>query len=172
MSVSDFPVYRNPSQLLRFLGLSGPDAPNRVADQISGDVNLLPWWLLANEQIGSAQAAPAAAAVGLLVAASLTVPADQRWIITTFTVSTAPIAAAHTLRLAGGFSQGGFLFVVGPNYSFVAGEQGFVDAFAGRGRDAWWTLGPGESIGPVVVGNTGAAPGNVTLRIKYVSYPL
>lgn len=169
--ISQGAVNRNPAQLLRFLGLSGPDSPNFVHDGISGTVPLLPWWLLANEQIGSAQAAPGVGAVGLLATAALTVPADQRWIITTFTVSTPQIAAAHTLRLAGGFSQGGFQFVVGPVVSFIALEIGFVDCFNGRGRDAWWTLNPGESIGPIVVGNTGAAPGNVNLRIKYVSYP-
>jgi len=170
MSVSDGAVNRNPSQLLRFLGLSGPDAPNRVADVVVGGVPLLPWWLLANEQVGVASAAPGVGFVGLLTTASLTVPADQRWIITAFSVSTV-LAAAHTIKLMGAFSMEGFSFAVGVAQAFVALEAANVDAFNGRGRDAWWTLKPGEIVGPFIAGNTGAAPAAVNLRIKFVSYP-
>jgi len=169
--ISDFPVNKNPGQLLRFLGLSGPDAPNRVMDLIQGNVDLLPWWMLANEQTGSAQATPAAGATGL--SATLTVPANQRWLLTRFTISTAQLVAGHTYSLVGVIQGiGGFSFPVGQSINVAALAFGYQDCFMGNGRTAWELANPGDDIGVNVIATVGATPAETRLRIRYVSFPL
>jgi len=170
MSISDYPVITNPAQLLRFLGVSGPEAPDRVSSLIQAQVNILPWWLASLEQTLNVSMALGAGVVGLLTTAATLVPANQRWLVVAFSgVST--VGAAGTLKLTAGYSRAGASFVSGASNEGAAAELVVVDGFAGRGRDGWLLLNPGDSIGMMVQRNTAAAPGAVTTNLRYVSFP-
>lgn len=170
--ISEFPVFRNPGQLLRFLGLSGPDAPNRVADFVQTSVDLLPWWLLASEQFVEESLAVAAGVTGLVSsAATLKVPAGQRWIVTGLSLRSAPLAAATTIKCTGGYLRNVTrVQVLGLQQSFVAAEAVGVDSFIGNGRDSFVFLEPGDALGVFVAGYTGAAATNVLVGVTYCSF--
>lgn len=172
--ISQFPVFRNPSQLLRFLGLSGPDAPDRVNDGIQGSMDLLPWWLAASEQNLSVIVTPGVGALGLQTAAATIVPKDQRWIITSFSITTATLPVAHTYRITPGVFLGGLqalVFGVGQAASAIAGEQIIVDAFEGKARGSWLLLQPFDNVGAFINNNVGATPAVVTLNIRFTTFP-
>lgn len=173
--ISDFPVFRNPSQLLRYLGLSGPDAPNRVNDYIQGQLNLLPWWLAAAEQNLSVTFTPGAGVTGFLSAgAAAVVPLNQRWIVSNFTAGNAANAAAHSLGYTCGYLQSTpqVGFALGNRGQFAALEAGAVDGFAGTARNSWLLLGPADVFGVWIHNNVGAAPALMSTSIRYSSFPV
>lgn len=167
--ISAFPVIRNPTHLLRFLGLSGPDAPDRVAEMIQCDINLLPWLLSPLEQTLNTSVTPGVGVVGLLTTVAATVPANQRWLVTGHTVFST-LAAAHTYRVAAGYQQNGLSFKLGLAQAAVALEAATVDGFAGRGRDGWLLLAPGDALGVMVESNTGAAPSAILCNFRFTAF--
>lgn len=115
MSVANVPVNKQPTQLLRMLGISGPDAPNRLRDQIDGSLDLLPWILdsYANDQ--QFTTVPGAAVPGSIAMA--TVPASQIWCVTRFSLQSGALAAGQTYQYGGAQlvgSTGTTLYLVGP----------------------------------------------------------
>ena len=172
MSVSDQFVNRNPAQLLRFLGMSGPDSPNRVLDGITGTLDLFPWWLAAAEQDATGIVTPAAAFTGTIQIASLIVPAGQRWLITAFTIATNALVAAHTYKMAAVYTQNVVTtYVLGTPETAIGLEVFALDGFQGIGRNGWILLGPGDFCAPLVMGNTGATPAQITVKVRYCSFP-
>lgn len=175
MPISDGSVNRNPGQLLRFLGLSGPDAPNRVNDLIQGTVDLLPWWLYASAQSIQNQIAIGAGVLGFLTGNAITCPANQRWIISAHSCRRAALGAGNSIKVACAWQPGGGAtqtHILGQFSSFVATEAPAVDGFMGSGPAAYYFLNPGDQAGIYVVQNIGAAPDPITVDLRVVAYGL
>jgi len=169
MSVSLFPVNRYPTALLRFLGLTGPDAPSRVEEMIRGQVDLLYWWLEANAVVGTQLVTPGVGGTGFPTLT--TVPATQRWLLIDLTIGSAALPAAHTLEVVGCTRRGSPLtvFVVGDAQVAVVGGIMGLDCFAGVNRPCI-LLNPGEQVGAYVRQNTGATPPQLTVNYRYVPF--
>ena len=162
MSVSEQPINRNPSSLLRFLGFSGPDSPSRLADQAQGTVDLLPWWSYANEQKQQGTFTPAAALRGYV--AVFTVPLTQRWIVNQVTARAACSVAAHQYNVACAYDNGAATgaILIGPaSGTFLTPADAATAGLSAR--NDFVLLGPGDTLGVYLLVNVGATPGAVFL---------
>jgi len=162
MSVSDQAINRNPTQLLRFLGFSGPDAPSRMADLAQGHVDLLPWWTYAGEQKQQASFTPGVAARGYVVV--FTVPLSQRWIVTQITARAAVSVAAHSYNIACAYDSAtasGAILIGPASGTFVTPADAATAGLSAR--NDFVILGPGETLGVYLLVNIGATPGLVFL---------
>jgi hypothetical protein len=167
--ISQFPVNKNPSHLLRLLGLSGPDAPNSARDDITGGVDLLPWWAAAQEQTLNATITPGAAVLGFF--GGITVPAGQRWLVTRQSAFGATVAG-NTYVLVCAHQQliNPAVFMVG-QVSNKAVFPGFAVAPGLQYRTEWILAAPTDVLGVFVVENVGAAPAAITFSASFLSFP-
>lgn len=168
MSVSDQAVNRNPTALLRFLGLSGPDAPNRLNDAVDGTVDLLPWWAFSSEQSVIGTFTPGVAVLGFF--AVNVVPAGQRWYISQFSINSS-VAAAHQYQLVCAYDELATSAIhlvgeVGP----LVNALGRVPAIGISSRKDFVILSPSDRIGCFVSTNVGAAPAAVFVNYKYAVF--
>ena len=170
MSVSDQSVNRQPSQLLRFLGISGADAPNRVADVVQGTVDLLPWWAYGSEQGVQATITYATLVTGFLSLATLNVPDDARWLVTMLSCRTAP-GAGNTIAAGVGLNDvdANHFYAFGPQTVAVVnpglGAIGVLD-----GRPNYLLIGQRWKIGGWVSQHTGASSSSVIITARFIQF--
>lgn len=167
MSVQEQFVNRQPTQLMRLLGLSGPDAPNRLAELISGTIDLTQWLFEATASALTATLTPGVAALGNQTA-SFTVPAGQRWAVTRL-VTSATLAAAHTYQFGvyQGYAGGQPTFACGTPSGIFTGPAFVLHDALGP---ALIIGNPGDQFGLALLTNTGAAPSIVTVNIRFTSF--
>lgn len=172
MSVSDQAINKSPIQLLRFLGISGPDSPNRLLDLVQGTVDLLPWWINSLTQGRATSITPASGALSFLnfPAASTLVPADQRWLVTALSINAPVSVAAHTLQVRGAWVDN----TTGAGVLAV-GEAGALGTFPSNIvvdglRGETLLLSPGDRLGCILEFNTGATPAAIGLNFRYAAF--
>lgn len=172
MSVSDQSINKSPVQLLRFLGISGPDAPNRLFDFVQGTVDLVPWWINSLVQGRATSVTPGVAALGFLVfpAAAATVPENQRWLVVAMSLNAPVSTAAHTLQVCGAWDDnttGADVLAVGESGPLGANpSNNVVDCLRGE----LLILSAGDRLGCILEINTGATPAAVGLNFRYASF--
>jgi hypothetical protein len=174
VSVSEFPVNKNPQQLLRFLGLSGPDAPSRVTDFIQGQADLLPWWTYSQEQKVNVVQVIGIGTVGFIAGTGLTVPAGRRWFVSAFSVLVNCDAAGEICMAQPAWDGGTGVFVAGPPtplVQFAAATQQFGGSDAGLARGhSYLLLNAGERLGAFVLRHEGATSAQLTFNVAYTQF--
>lgn len=167
MSVSNQPLNKLPSGLLRFLGVSGPDAPNRLLDSVQGTIDLFNWWAQAIEYTQNTTVALLGGGYHL----AYTVPAGQRWIVTGFNCRQGLSGAGQIVQLTCAhreFVTGNIILVgeTGARTVWTAGSL-FATATGISIRGEYLVLGPGDDLGAFAneTGAGGMVACNVTLRL-------
>jgi len=168
------PLNKQPTGLLRLLGLSGPDAPQVLSDIVAGQVDLLPWYLASLDVSQVAQTTPTGGIGGMQTAA--TVPANQRWILTGLHCRQQVNNVGHDIQLScatlGTLTNSILLHgEASPRVVWVAGNE-FAGARGIDKRQDWVLLGPGDQLGPFYHVVRGAAQGTCFTTYRYFSFQL
>jgi len=168
------PLNKQPTGLLRLLGLSGPDGPATLSDVVTGTVDLLPWYLTALGVVNVATNTPTAGIGGFVTVA--TVPANQRWLLTGLHCRAQVNNVGHELQISCGTQTANTTALLlhgepSPRILWTAGNE-----FAGaNGIDSplkWVLLGPGDALGPFYHVVRGAAQGTTFTTYRYASFQL
>jgi hypothetical protein len=168
------PLNKQPTGLLRLLGLSGPDSPNVLSDTVQGELDLMPWYLAALDASVVATNVPAAGIGGMVTVA--TVPATQRWILTGFHCRAQVNNVGHELQLSCATltTVANAILLHGepsPRVLWTAGNE-FVGANGIDKRQDYVLLGPGDQLGPFYHVVRGAAQGTTFTTYRYAAFSL
>lgn len=151
------PINRVPPGLLSLLDTkSGGVNPLVLSDELSGSLELLPFYAAATGQQYNGDSV-AAAAVGQLAPLgagdNMRVPASQLWVVPFFNVRSGAVLAGGNCNvcLCVYNTSLGSLIWSSPNQAFVAGERVCI------GTDRTLVLGPGYGLGIHISGMTAAA---------------